>query len=164
VESSSSLIDSLIIYSAFFFFFKKNFSSSKNNSVKGMKPSKLSTPNPKKQRTVHIKLINSLTLEFRSPFVPLKNPHCSRLLKTSKNSNQNFLFTNVRPDTLCSAHNFSYSDRKLLVQALQQNRSLVVVGETGSGKTTQIPQFLHEEKMDLNGMIGNNLIGRNFCK
>lgn len=35
-----------------------------------------------------------------------------------------------------------WSARQDLVQMIKDNRALVVVGETGSGKTTQIPQFL----------------------
>ena len=35
-----------------------------------------------------------------------------------------------------------WSARDSLLQLIRDNRSLVVVGETGSGKTTQIPQFL----------------------
>lgn len=34
--------------------------------------------------------------------------------------------------------------RSKLVKAVQENDFLVVVGETGSGKTTQLPQFLHK--------------------
>ena len=35
-----------------------------------------------------------------------------------------------------------WSAREPLLQLIRENKSLVVVGETGSGKTTQIPQFL----------------------
>ena len=35
-----------------------------------------------------------------------------------------------------------WSAREPLLQLIRENRALVVVGETGSGKTTQIPQFL----------------------
>lgn len=34
--------------------------------------------------------------------------------------------------------------RNKLVKAVEENDFLVVVGETGSGKTTQLPQFLHK--------------------
>lgn len=37
---------------------------------------------------------------------------------------------------------FSYRDE--LLQAVEDNQILVIVGETGSGKTTQVPQYLHE--------------------
>ncbi|TRZ04711.1 hypothetical protein HGM15179_022396, partial [Zosterops borbonicus] len=35
--------------------------------------------------------------------------------------------------------------RDELVAAVAQHQILVIEGETGSGKTTQIPQYLHEE-------------------
>lgn len=37
-----------------------------------------------------------------------------------------------------------YALRTELLDAIAQNQVLIVVGETGSGKTTQLPQFLHE--------------------
>lgn len=47
-----------------------------------------------------------------------------------------------------------WSARDKLLAAVRENRTLVVVGETGSGKTTQIPQFLHEAGFSRKGMIG----------
>ena len=42
-----------------------------------------------------------------------------------------------------------------LVKAVAENDFLVVVGETGSGKTTQLPQYLHKAGYTSNGkMIG----------
>ena len=37
-----------------------------------------------------------------------------------------------------------YSYRQQLLDALEQFQTLIIVGETGSGKTTQIPQYLYE--------------------
>ncbi|KAJ2413287.1 ATP-dependent RNA helicase, partial [Coemansia sp. RSA 2524] len=37
-----------------------------------------------------------------------------------------------------------YSARSAIIQSVQQNPTVVIVGETGSGKTTQIPQYLVE--------------------
>ncbi|CCF49481.1 hypothetical protein NDA11_004206 [Ustilago hordei] len=37
-----------------------------------------------------------------------------------------------------------YALRKELLEAIDEHQVLIVVGETGSGKTTQLPQFLHE--------------------
>ena len=37
-----------------------------------------------------------------------------------------------------------YPQRQELIDAVRQNRCVVIVGETGSGKTTQLPQFLLE--------------------
>lgn len=37
-----------------------------------------------------------------------------------------------------------YQFRDDLIQAMADHQTLIIVGETGSGKTTQIPQYLHE--------------------
>lgn len=44
--------------------------------------------------------------------------------------------------------------RDQLVQAVHDNQVLVVIGETGSGKTTQMTQYLAEEGYTTNGKIG----------
>ncbi|SCU79000.1 LAMI_0A06898g1_1 [Lachancea mirantina] len=44
--------------------------------------------------------------------------------------------------------------REELVKAVRENQFLVIVGETGSGKTTQITQYLDEEGFAANGVIG----------
>ena len=46
-----------------------------------------------------------------------------------------------------------WSARGKLLEAVAAHRALVVVGETGSGKTTQIPQFLHEAGYSRDGVI-----------
>lgn len=45
-----------------------------------------------------------------------------------------------------------YAYRDELLNAMEQYQILVVLGETGSGKTTQIPQYLHEAGYTKNGM------------
>ncbi|GFZ07707.1 RNA helicase family protein [Actinidia rufa] len=47
-----------------------------------------------------------------------------------------------------------YPYRDELLQAVHDHQVLVIVGETGSGKTTQIPQYLHEAGYTKRGMIG----------
>lgn len=47
-----------------------------------------------------------------------------------------------------------YKMRKTLVEAIEKNQFLVIVGETGSGKTTQITQYLNEEGFSAKGTIG----------
>lgn len=43
--------------------------------------------------------------------------------------------------------------RARLLEELKKNYVVIIIGETGSGKTTQIPQFLHEERWDRKGAI-----------
>lgn len=47
-----------------------------------------------------------------------------------------------------------YPYRDDLLQAINDHQVLVIVGETGSGKTTQIPQYLHEAGYTKHGKIG----------
>ncbi|TYZ68914.1 hypothetical protein PybrP1_012252 [[Pythium] brassicae (nom. inval.)] len=44
--------------------------------------------------------------------------------------------------------------RDELLQVIRENQIVVIVGETGSGKTTQLTQYLHEEGYSQYGMIG----------
>ena len=43
--------------------------------------------------------------------------------------------------------------KRSIILAVERNNALVIVGETGSGKTTQIPQFLHEYSLTKHGKI-----------
>uniref|UniRef100_A0A8C7JP64 RNA helicase n=1 Tax=Oncorhynchus kisutch TaxID=8019 RepID=A0A8C7JP64_ONCKI len=47
-----------------------------------------------------------------------------------------------------------YQHKATLQQAVKDNSFLVVTGETGSGKTTQLPQYLHQAGFWSNGKIG----------
>ncbi|CAN3358906.1 pre-mRNA-splicing factor ATP-dependent RNA helicase Prp22p [Diutina catenulata] len=47
-----------------------------------------------------------------------------------------------------------YAMRQQIVDTVRDNQFLVVVGETGSGKTTQIVQYLYEEGLDNGKRIG----------
>uniref|UniRef100_A0A8C0PNJ0 RNA helicase n=1 Tax=Canis lupus familiaris TaxID=9615 RepID=A0A8C0PNJ0_CANLF len=44
--------------------------------------------------------------------------------------------------------------RKKLIQAVRDNSFLIVTGNTGSGKTTQLPKYLYEAGFSQHGMIG----------
>lgn len=47
-----------------------------------------------------------------------------------------------------------YNLKQDLMKAIKKNNVLIVIGETGSGKTTQIPQYLHEAKYTEHGIVG----------
>lgn len=47
-----------------------------------------------------------------------------------------------------------YPYREELLQAVKDHQVIVIVGETGSGKTTQIPQYLHEAGYTKQGKVG----------
>ncbi|TPX31860.1 hypothetical protein SmJEL517_g04900 [Synchytrium microbalum] len=46
-----------------------------------------------------------------------------------------------------------YQAKKQLMDVVAANKTLIVISETGSGKTTQIPQFLHESGLTKRGII-----------
>ncbi|KAF5382708.1 hypothetical protein D9615_002811 [Tricholomella constricta] len=45
-----------------------------------------------------------------------------------------------------------YAFKEGLIEAIKEHQVLIVVAETGSGKTTQLPQYLHEAGYTANGM------------
>ena len=47
-----------------------------------------------------------------------------------------------------------FSVRESLLQVIRDNQIIIIVGETGSGKTTQLTQYLHESGITKFGMIG----------
>lgn len=47
-----------------------------------------------------------------------------------------------------------FTFRNQLIEAIKENQILIVVGETGSGKTTQLTQYLAESGYGNNGIIG----------
>jgi pre-mRNA-splicing factor ATP-dependent RNA helicase DHX38/PRP16 len=47
-----------------------------------------------------------------------------------------------------------YGCRQALLNVIRDNSVIILVGETGSGKTTQIAQYLHEDGYTTFGMVG----------
>lgn len=41
-----------------------------------------------------------------------------------------------------------------LIPEIQKHPTVIIIGETGSGKTTQIPQFIYEVRLNRDGIIG----------
>jgi len=49
-----------------------------------------------------------------------------------------------------------YASKDELVSHIEQNETVIILGETGSGKTTQIPQFVYERMMSMTKERKNN--------
>ena len=47
-----------------------------------------------------------------------------------------------------------FTFREAFLKSMQEHQILIVIGETGSGKTTQMPQYLAEAGYTANGRIG----------
>lgn len=47
-----------------------------------------------------------------------------------------------------------FAVRSQLLRIVRDNNIIIIVGETGSGKTTQLTQYLHEDGYTKFGMIG----------
>lgn len=46
-----------------------------------------------------------------------------------------------------------YAVRKRLIEEIRKNSTMIIIGETGSGKTTQIPQLIHCARLEGAGAI-----------
>jgi len=75
---------------------------------------------------------------------------------TDPNKNQEGGDAEEKPKTMAEVRAalpvFPY--REELLRAIKDHQILIVVGETGSGKTTQIPQYIHEAGYSALGKIG----------
>ena len=48
----------------------------------------------------------------------------------------------------------AFACRQEMLRIIRDNPVIVIVGETGSGKTTQLTQYLHEDGYTKYGMVG----------
>ncbi|KAG6446279.1 hypothetical protein O3G_MSEX004350 [Manduca sexta] len=46
-----------------------------------------------------------------------------------------------------------YMVRGRLLEEIKNNQTMILIGETGSGKTTQVPQIIHEQRLEGTGVI-----------
>lgn len=47
-----------------------------------------------------------------------------------------------------------FDKRNKLLELIERHKTLIILGETGSGKTTQIPQYIYSARLQVNGKIG----------
>ncbi|PWN35355.1 P-loop containing nucleoside triphosphate hydrolase protein [Meira miltonrushii] len=73
-------------------------------------------------------------------------------LKKAERGGSNF----TQAKTLREQRQFlpAFACRDELMHVIRENQVVIVIGETGSGKTTQVAQFLYEEGYAKHGMIG----------
>ncbi|KFA70521.1 hypothetical protein S40285_00557 [Stachybotrys chlorohalonatus IBT 40285] len=76
----------------------------------------------------------------------------SQHFKSNKNAASNFSQTK----SLREQREFlpAFAVREDLLRVIRENQVIIVIGETGSGKTTQLTQFLYEDGYGRSGLIG----------
>lgn len=107
---------------------------------------------------------NSTKLQLKQKLTPIlfKNkigPPSPKKIKLSGDSSNNL----VKPNTSVIKPKFSIQDQKRslpifekrnkLLELIQRHKTLIILGETGSGKTTQIPQYIYSARLQVNGKI-----------
>ena len=71
-------------------------------------------------------------------------------MKNSRNSSPNLLRPKIR-----YTEGLPILDKKeMIIDALRNNQVIIIAGETGSGKTTQLPLLCLEAKRGIQGKIG----------
>jgi pre-mRNA-splicing factor ATP-dependent RNA helicase DHX38/PRP16 len=87
---------------------------------------------------------------------PKKGSQFASHLKPSKNGNAAGASHFSRTKSLKEQRQFlpAFACREELLKTIREHQVTIVVGETGSGKTTQLAQFLHEEGYTNFGLIG----------
>ena len=86
-------------------------------------------------------------------------PENQVLTENVPNENQNAAekLKSVLPDSPFKVQRESlpiYPHRERLMEVIRDHQIIVLIGETGSGKTTQIPQYLHEVGYTKQGKVG----------
>lgn len=74
-------------------------------------------------------------------------------MRRETSTQNSFLLTQVNSDVMVT-HKAPAIIHTVPLQAVHENQVLIVIGETGSGKTTQITQYLAEAGYTTKGKIG----------
>lgn len=56
-----------------------------------------------------------------------------------------------------------WKHKDVLIDTIMKSEHCVIVGSTGSGKTTQIPQFLYEKNLTNGGIIAITQVIVQYC-
>lgn len=111
--------------------------------------------------------ISSTTkLQLKQKLTPIlfKNkigPPSPKKIKLNNESSTNLVKTNlsagIKPKISIQDQRRNlpiFEKRNKLLELIQRHKTLIILGETGSGKTTQIPQYINSARLQCNGKIG----------
>lgn len=111
--------------------------------------------------------ISSTTkLQLKQKLTPIlfKNkigPPSPKKIKLSNETSTNLVKTNtstvIKPKISIQDQRRNlpiFEKRNKLLELIQRHKTLIILGETGSGKTTQIPQYIYSARLQCNGKIG----------
>ncbi|KAE8752457.1 hypothetical protein FOCC_FOCC000928 [Frankliniella occidentalis] len=112
----------------------------------------MSSPNPFAKNKKRPAVVNFDDNSSDNPSAKKQKPNTPGVITADGNQNR----ANVGRFALISHERRKlpiFAIRSRLLEEIQKNSILIVIGETGCGKTTQIPQFIHEAKLEKNGII-----------
>lgn len=109
---------------------------------------------------------NTTKLQLKQKLTPIlfKNkigPPSPKKIKLSSDSSNNLVkstsSTVFKPKVSIQDHKRClpiFEKRNKLLELIQRHKTLIILGETGSGKTTQVPQYIYSARIQGNGRIG----------
>lgn len=105
---------------------------------------------------------NSTKLQLKQKLTPIlfKNkigPPSPKKIKLSNDFSNRAIKTITKPKISIQDQKRRlpiFDKRNKLLDLIQRHKTLIILGETGSGKTTQIPQYINSARLQVNGKIG----------